>query len=361
MTSALTALAGLARQGVRSAAYFGLGEITGRMARRHAPQMPRYKSERPSPSRNALFAAVWDLMQRDAELVRTGVCPPFPADDGSPLQWLARVRAMMADVPEAARRAAEGESQEVRSHAPAATGPAESDAERLPDYYLQNFHYQSGGYLTAESARLYDIQVETLFMGTASLMRRQALAPIAEFMRGRDQRQMRLTDVACGTGRFLRQVMEVYPRLNVTGMDLSAAYLDEARDHLRAAGRDRSALRLVHGNAERLPHDDASQDIVTVIFLFHELPAPIRRQVAREMARVLKPGGLLVFLDSAQYGDVPGWDGALESFPHRFHEPYYRHYLEDDLDAVFTSAGLLPQETRAVMLSKLMVRRKATG
>ena len=117
MASPLTASAGLARQGVRSAAYYGLGELTGRMARRHAPGIPRYKPERPSPSRNELFAAVWDLMRRDAELVRAGVCPPFPADDGTPLQWLARVRAMIADLPEAARRSAEGEGQEVRAEA----------------------------------------------------------------------------------------------------------------------------------------------------------------------------------------------------------------------------------------------------
>jgi SAM-dependent methyltransferase len=96
-----------------------------------------------------------------------------------------------------------------------------------------------------------------------------------------------------------------------------------------------------------------------VIFLFHELPAPVRRRVAREMARVLKPGGLLLYMDSAQFGDLPGWEGVLESFPQRFHEPYYRHYLEDDLDGLFTEAGLLPQETRPVLLSKLMVRRKA--
>jgi ubiquinone/menaquinone biosynthesis C-methylase UbiE len=236
------------------------------------------------------------------------------------------------------------------------TQPGAAD---LPDYYLQNFHYQSGGYLTEESARLYDIQVETLFMGTASLMRRQVLAPISDFMRGRDQRRMQLADIACGTGRFLGQVLEVYPRLGVTGIDLSSAYLDEARDHLRNIGRANSKIHLTAANAENLPLADASQDIVTVIFLFHELPAPVRRRVAQEMARDLKPGGLLVFLDSAQYGDVPGWDGALESFPHRFHEPYYRHYLEDHLDAAFTEAGLLPQETRTVLLSKVMVRRKA--
>ena len=36
---------------------------------------------------------------------------------------------------------------------------------RLPDYYLQNFHYQSDGYLIVESAQLYDYQVEVLFTG----------------------------------------------------------------------------------------------------------------------------------------------------------------------------------------------------
>lgn len=349
MTSPLTALAAVARQGVRTAAYYGLGEITGRMARRHAPQLPRYRPQRPAPSRNELLGAVWDLMKRDAELVRAGICPPFPLDDGAPAQWLARVRDMLTDIPIAARRAADGERQEVRR---------ETEAAGLPDYYLQNFHFQTGGYLTSDSARLYDIQVETLFMGTASLMRRRAMVPIAAHLRGRDQRKLQLADVACGTGRFLSQLLEVYPRLNVTGIDLSDAYLDEARRHLHIAGRLRPGVRLVVGNAEALPLADASQDIVTTIFLFHELPAPVRRRVAHEFARVLKPGGILVFLDSAQYGDVAGWDGALESFPHRFHEPYYQHYLDDDLDGLFVDAGLPAQEQSAVLLSKLLVRRK---
>jgi SAM-dependent methyltransferase len=97
---------------------------------------------------------------------------------------------------------------------------------------------------------------------------------------------------------------------------------------------------------------------VTSVFLFHELPPDVRRAVAQEMARILKPGGLLVFIDSLQMGDRPGWDGLLEAFPRRFHEPYYRHYAIDDLDALFTEAGLLPQETATAFLSKMMVRRK---
>lgn len=76
------------------------------------------------------------------------------------------------------------------------------------------------------------------------------------------------------------------------------------------------------------------------------------------MARVLKPGGTLVFIDSLQMGDRPGWDGLLEGFPQRFHEPYYRQYTIDDLDALFSGVGLEAVSWWPAFLSKVMVRRK---
>jgi len=97
---------------------------------------------------------------------------------------------------------------------------------------------------------------------------------------------------------------------------------------------------------------------VTSIFLFHELPPKIRKIMATEVARVLKPGGIYIHLDSLQLGDQPGWDGLLEAFPVRFHEPYYRHYAIDDLDGLFTDVGLAPLSSEAVFLSKQMVRQK---
>ena len=118
------------------------------------------------------------------------------------------------------------------------------------------------------------------------------------------------------------------------------------------------AAELIEAAAERMPLDDASVDIATAIFLYHELPPDVRRAATAEIGRVLKPGGLLVFLDSLQLGDRPGWDGLIESFPERFHEPYYRHYATDDLDAMFSAAGLEGELTTTPFLSKLMVRRK---
>jgi ubiquinone/menaquinone biosynthesis C-methylase UbiE len=252
---------------------------------------------------------------------------------------------MLADLPAAASRRAGND---------ATTAKAEAAAAGVPDYYAQDFHFQTGGYLSETSARLYDVQVETLFMGAAGPMRRMALRPIAEFIRGRDQRYVTLLDAACGTGRFLRQVRLAYPAMQLEGLDLSRTYLDEAARHVGGL----RAPKLVEAAAERMPLPDASVDIVTSIFLYHELPPEVRRQVTAEIARVLKPGGLFVFLDSLQMGDRPGWDGLLEGFPERFHEPYYRSYAIDDLDGMFTTAGLKPDAMSTAYLSKLMVRRK---
>ncbi len=318
------------------------------MERAAGPQGARsdFKPTRPVPDRGALLRDVRNLIARDAGAVRDGLYPPIELRPGYTRAHLMRLREMMRDLPGAIER---------RGSAMTTSAQAAPNAADLPDYYAQDFHFQTGGYLTDESARLYDVQAETLFYGSAVLMRRTALAAVCRAVRGQDQRQLSLVDVACGTGRFLREVRRALPAIKLTGVDLSQAYLDEARAHM---GSLRPASFVV-ANAEKLPFADASQDLVTSIFLYHELPPEVRKTVTAEFARVLKPGGTLVFMDSLQMGDRPDWDGLLEAFPVRFHEPYYRHYAIDDLEAQFSAAGLERVETEHAFLSKIMVRRKA--
>ena len=97
---------------------------------------------------------------------------------------------------------------------------------------------------------------------------------------------------------------------------------------------------------------------MTSIYLFHEVPPSVRRAIAAEFARVLKPGGLLVFMDSLQPGDDADFDGLLERFPIGFHEPYYPSYLREDLRALFEGAGLRVVSEEPVFLSKRVVAVK---
>ncbi|MGI9465071.1 MAG: class I SAM-dependent methyltransferase [Aestuariivirgaceae bacterium] len=331
-----------ARQSARVAWYMGHYFASQRFHK--AKDESDVRRERPrskGPTMERILSDMGRLFERDLANADRGIYPLPRDSDGAPGRMVSTSRKYFADLPVTAERKAERRGAEVYSP---------ELKQDLPAYFLQNFHYQTGGYLTEESAELYDMQVEVLFSGTANAMRRQCLVPLAEFMAGRDQRQVHLADIACGTGRFLRFVKQSWPRIKLTGSDLSEAYLAEAEAHLKPY-----QSTLMPANAEQLPFDDNSLDVVTSIYLFHEVPPKVRRIIAAEFARVLKPGGRLIFMDSLQRGDAENYDGMLELFPINFHEPYYATYTREDLPKIFVDAGLVPVQSEPVFLSKLVV------
>ena len=229
----------------------------------------------------------------------------------------------------------------------------------FPPYYESNtFHYQSDGWLSARSAAVYESSTETLFVGRQDAMQRTTLVHFSEFFADKatvytDPSQVKALEIACGTGRFATFVKDNYPTLDLTVSDLSPFYLAAARDNIKYWKRLRDADAVmpgVDGNgttflqaaAESLSTiDDASFDIVYCVYLFHELPEDVRTQVVKEMARVVKPGGMVVLTDSVQVGDRPCYDGTLSGFG-KFNEPYYENYLVTDLGGLFEEAGLTP-------------------
>ena len=308
------------------------------------PTPPELKAR--LPSNPALLADLRAMLAADLAQIEAGDFAP-PADLAPhPVAALRRVGAFFRDLGRVDQRRHAEHHQEV-----AADPPTDG---RFPRYYLQNFHYQTDGWLSRRSAAIYDHQVEVLFMGGADAMRRQALPSIGRALAPIGQRNARLIDIACGTGRFLREVKNNWPRLSVTALDLSPFYLDEARDALA----DWSGTRFLAAPAEAVPESDASYEIATAIYLFHELPPRTRREVAAELGRLVKPGGTCILVDSLQTGDRPEYDGLLDLFPVKFHEPYYASYLREDLAALFDAAGFEPVETRFAFLTKIVTFKK---
>lgn len=99
----------------------------------------------------------------------------------------------------------------------------------------------------------------------------------------------RLLDVATGSGAVaLPAALRVGPRGHVTGIDLSAAMLQQAKEAIGARGL--SNVDLLKMDAEHLDFPDASFDAVTCsfgIFFFPDMGSALN-----EMYRVCKPGGL---------------------------------------------------------------------
>src|SRR5882672_11437321 len=134
MSDNLGMAAQLAGQSLRFGWYFALNRLVDWRTSQLGLTRPRYKPDRPVPSLRELLADQAQLLMSDALAVREGLYPPMDDDRGSPLGHLARVRQMFADLPEAYARRVEKDATTVRAE-PAAAG--------VPDYYAQDFHFQT--------------------------------------------------------------------------------------------------------------------------------------------------------------------------------------------------------------------------
>jgi len=300
------------------------------------------------PTRDELMRDLYELFRRDRANIEAGRYR-LPHDVVvSPLNAVRASRRFFADIGEVNRRRVENAHQEVMNG-------HQAGGRTYPRYYLQNFHFQTDGWLSEHSAALYDFQVEVLFSGGADAMRRQALLPLGDFLHERRVADQPLLDIACGTGRFLTFVKQNFPRLPVTGLDLSRPYLEKARASLRPW----SWVSFAEGAAEALPFRDRSFALITSVYLFHELPRKIRVKAVREMARVLRPGGRVILVDSFQKGDRPEMDGLLELFPRAYHEPYYTDYVRQPLEELVEAAGLRHLASDLAFMSKVVAAEKA--
>ncbi|MGH7117178.1 MAG: class I SAM-dependent methyltransferase [Stellaceae bacterium] len=345
MPTAFDKLAYDAAQAARIGWFFGQKLLAARLSR--PVPLPGSLRGRPMPDRRRILTDLRALIEQDWRNIAAGYYAR-PADGlGGPVAALRRTLDFFSDL---------GAVDERRHGSPRLRLLGDTPSGGYPRYYLQKFHFQSDGYLSDASAARYDHQVEVLFGGGAAAMRRQALVPLHRALRGfsaarRDR--ARLLDLACGTGSFLREVKTNWPRLHVTGLELSPHYIAVARRGLAPWSR----VRLVEGLAEAMPFGDAEFDILSCVYLFHELPPRIRRAVVGEIRRVLKPGGTLILVDSLQTGDEPLYDAMLESFPAGFHEPYYASYLREDLDRLM-SPGFASAERFPAYFSKVVSWRR---
>jgi ubiquinone/menaquinone biosynthesis C-methylase UbiE len=312
-------------------------------------------ARRQPPARDRVLERVvqgryWALLAADFENAQRGVYPVELLFDVPFAVYAGNLPRFLLDAPRILERI------EAKNHRDL---PPNVDLSAYPAYYRRTFHWQTDGYFSRHSAELYDLGVELLFIGTADVMRRQLLA---EVLRRKRRGKVRLLDVGMGTGRFLRQAASALHGSELSGVDLSPWYVSHARQQLAASARGAIGAgvvaRLEAANAEALPFADGSFDVVTSIFMLHELPRRVRRAALEEMHRVLAPGGLLVLEDAAQPSESRDLIPALDQFSRDMHEPFFADYLDDDLAGLVAECGFGSVATAPHFVSKVVSATK---
>jgi ubiquinone/menaquinone biosynthesis C-methylase UbiE len=143
----------------------------------------------------------------------------------------------------------------------------------------------------------------------------------------------KLLDVACGGGIV---VCAFAPHVkHATGIDMTPAMLDRARQH--AADTGVANVTWDRGDVMSLPYADGAFDIVVTRFSMHHFPDPLG--VLREMVRVCAPGGRVVVVDmyaSEEPAKAVEWN-RLE----KLRDPSHVRCLTlPELQALFGQAGL---------------------
>jgi ubiquinone/menaquinone biosynthesis C-methylase UbiE len=145
----------------------------------------------------------------------------------------------------------------------------------------------------------------------------------------------RVLDVGCGTGTLAVLLKQLYPKVDVVGLDPDPKALGRAG---RKAKRASVSIHFDQGSADRLPYADGSFDRVLSSFMFHHLRPDQRMKMLQEASRVLVPGGSLHLLDFERPEDA-GVLGRLL---------YSNHHLDDNQEqrilALLQQAGFTSRE-----------------
>ena len=136
--------------------------------------------------------------------------------------------------------------------------------------------------------------------------------------RGEDVLDVRVLDLACGTGDL--SIALAKKGLRVVGADISEGMLDVGKRKIEALWQKKMSKYpkpvLRKGDGASLPFEDGSIDIVTIgygIRNFDDRPASLR-----EILRVLSPGGALLILE---FGE------PRTAFMRFFYKPYFKHAI----------------------------------
>jgi len=208
----------------------------------------------------------------------------------------------------------------------------------LPEWYTDwDIHVQPGGVWRADaSAEIYELGAKLVMLGGNDdyTFHRLFTDAIAEDLA--DREVTRLVDLGCGFGKSTWPLKRAFPEAEIIGVDLAAPCLKMA--HVKAEAQDLD-IRFRQADATDTGLEANSADLVTATMTLHEMPQPAIKAFFAEVARVLKPGGIMRLLEF-QFTGEPFRDLSMMEHGSRNNEPFMPGMMAADTTGMAEDAGL---------------------
>jgi SAM-dependent methyltransferase len=186
-------------------------------------------------------------------------------------------------------------------------------------------------------------RVLDLFFLRAWYVHRSLGSILQNLLEQSDERPLRVLDAGTGFGQYTYFLLENFPEVEVTAVDLKTDYLDICRLFSERAGLG-DRVEWVYADltdAEAYPfnHQELFDVILSVDVMEH---IEEDRAALQNMARVLRPGGYLLINTPSDEGGSGVTDGGQESF---ISEHAREGYGIEELERKMEDAGLEPVQT----------------
>ena len=143
----------------------------------------------------------------------------------------------------------------------------------------------------------YDEFTRLFSLGMDKGWKRELERAVVDSVQGGSGQFDRFLDLACGTGDIAITLAGAFPNALCTGLDASPRMIELAKARVAGVSSDdpRGRLNMITGDMSAMEFRDESFDVVTAGYGLRNVPDP--QTAVREIARVMRPGAVLVTLD----------------------------------------------------------------
>lgn len=220
------------------------------------------------------------------------------------------------------------------------------DVEVPPYHAAVDIHCQPGGYHTelkgddVAAGAIYDRAVYIYTMGRAGPLNSDMGDSAVRFIQSKYPKfkPQSILDMGCTVGHSTLPWVDAYPDAQVHAIDVGAPVLRYAHARAEAMGK---RVHFSQQNAEKTNFEDESFDMIVSQILLHETSGKAIKNIVAECNRLLKPGGLMVHLESPPYAAM---DDLFDEFmmdwdTYNNNEPFWGPSHDIDYHKLAAEAG----------------------